>query len=86
MLNIESNKSVTIYTTSWCEPCKNAKRLLLEKQIHFVEIDIEESGISREDLYEITGGRTVPQIVINNKSIGGYDDLLELESTGQLKI
>jgi len=83
---MESNKTVTIYTTSWCGPCKNAKRLLLEKQIYFDEIDIEESGISREDLYEITGGRTVPQIVINNKSIGGYDDLLELESTGQLKI
>ena len=41
--------------------------------------------MSREDLGKLTGGMTVPQIVINNQSIGGYEDLLQLNQTGKLK-
>ena len=73
------NPSVIVYSTSWCQPCKFAKRLLDSKGLEYSEIDIEEKGWSREDLFEITGGRTVPQIVIDEKPIGGYDDLLKLE-------
>jgi glutaredoxin len=40
--------------------------------------------MSRDDLFNITGGRTVPQIVIDEKTLGGYDDLLELESSGKI--
>ena len=78
------NPSVIVYSTSWCQPCKFAKRLLDSKGLEYSEIDIEEKGWSREDLFEITGGRTVPQIVIDEKSIGGYDDLLKLEQEGKL--
>ena len=79
------NPSVIVYSTSWCQPCKFAKRLLDSKGIEYREIDIEEKGWSREDLFEITGGgRTVPQIVIGEKPIGGYDDLLKLEQEGKL--
>ena len=46
-----------------------AKRLLDEKGFKYKEIDIESENISREDLYNITGGRTVPQIVIDNSSV-----------------
>ena len=70
------NPSVIVYSTSWCQPCNFAKRLLDSKGLEYSEIDIEERGWSREDLFEITGGRTVPQIVIDEKPIGGYDDLL----------
>ena len=78
------NPSVIVYSTSWCQPCKFAKRLLDSKGLEYREIDIEEKGWNREDLFEITGGRTVPQIVIDEKPIGGYDDLLKLEREGKL--
>ena len=76
--------NIKIYTTSWCGPCKMAKRLLEEKGYSFEEIDIEEKGWTREDLSNKTGGRTVPQIVIEGETIGGYDELSQMESQGKL--
>ena len=76
---------VKIYSTTWCPSCVFAKRLLEQENIPFEEINIEEMGISREDLGKLTGGMTVPQIVIHNKSIGGYEDLLQLNQNGTLK-
>ena len=77
---------IKIYSTSWCGPCKNVKRLLEERGLSYVEIDIEEIGWSRDDLYDLTGGRTVPQIVIDEKPVGGYDDLLKLDREGKLTV
>jgi len=77
---------IKIYSTSWCGPCKNAKRLLDERGLSYDEIDIDEIGWSRDDLYDLTGGRTVPQIVINEKPIGGYGDLLKLDREGKLAV
>ena len=75
---------VKIYSASWCQPCKSAKRLLTERGLKYEEIDIEERGWSREDLFDLTGGRTVPQIVIDGQSVGGYDELLKLDHEGKL--
>ena len=77
---------IKLYSTSWCGPCKNAKRLLDERGISYDEIDIDEIGWSRDDLYDLTGGRTVPQIVIDEKPIGGYGDLLKLDREGKLTV
>ncbi len=82
---IKSDSKVLIYSTSWCGPCANAKRLLTENGISFEEIDIEGKGMTRDELFEITGGRTVPQIVVDGKAIGGYTDLVDLDSNGLLK-
>ena len=68
-------KLIKIYSTSWCSPCISAKRLLKERELEYEEIDIEDKGWSRDDLFELTGGRTVHQIVIDDNPIGGYDDL-----------
>ena len=76
---------VKIYSTSWCPSCISAKRLLEDKNIVFEEINIEEVGIGREQLFEITGGMSVPQIVIHDQSIGGFKNLLELSQSGKLK-
>ncbi|MCH7613859.1 MAG: glutaredoxin 3 [Candidatus Marinimicrobia bacterium] len=76
--------NVKIYTTSWCPYCRNAKSLLDNKNVSYEEINIEEKGMSREDLSKITGGMSVPQIVINNESIGGYDNLWALDQSGEL--
>ena len=75
---------VKIYSTSWCPSCIYAKRLLTDRGLEFEEINIEEKGWSRDDLFELTGGRTVPQIIIDEKPIGGYDDLLKLDNIGEL--
>ena len=75
---------IKLYSTSWCGPCKNAKRLLDERGLSYDEIDIDEIGWSRDELYDLTGGRTVPQIVIDEKPIGGYGDLLKLDREGKL--
>ena len=51
----------------------------------YENIDIEEQGLSRNDLVKITGGHTVPQIIINDKAIGGFNELLQLNNSGKLK-
>ena len=76
---------IKIFSTSWCGPCASAKRMLNELNQKFEEIDIEKEGISREKLKELTGGSTVPQIIINDKSIGGFDNLMVLAQTGELE-
>tara|TARA_E500000331_G_C16992461_1_gene598395 strand:- start:11 stop:253 length:243 start_codon:yes stop_codon:yes gene_type:complete len=75
---------VIIYSASWCGPCINAKKLLDSKKVNYKEIDIEEANITRGELQKITGGATVPQIVINKNNIGGFDSLLALEQSGKL--
>ena len=76
---------IKIYSTSWCQPCAMAKKLLDSTKINYEEINIEENNISRENLYKLTGGRTVPQIIINDKPIGGFDDLVILNTNGNLE-
>ncbi len=75
---------VIIYSTSWCPSCVSAKRLLESKNVKYEEINIEEVNISREKLVKIAGAATVPQIIINDTPIGGFDNLLELEQNGKL--
>ena len=76
---------ILVYSASWCSPCKSAKRFLDDMNLSYEEIDIEKNNISREKLSEITGGHTVPQIVINDKCIGGYSELMQLNQSGELK-
>ncbi len=75
------NTKIKMYTTSWCGPCKMAKKFLAEKGYNFEEIDIEENNISREDMASMSKGHTVPQILINDLPIGGFEDLVKLFST-----
>ena len=75
---------ITIYSTTWCPSCVSAKKLLDEIDLPYNEINIEKENISRDNLVKITGGSTVPQIVINEKTIGGFDSLLTLSQSGEL--
>ena len=75
---------VIIYSTSWCPSCVSAKRLLESKNVEYEEINIEEVNISREKLVKIAGAATVPQIIINDTPIGGFDNLLDLDQNGKL--
>ncbi len=75
---------IKMYTNAVCPYCHAAKRLLTERGFEFEEVSIEREGLNREKLFEMTGGRTVPQIIINDKPIGGYDNLLVLDQNGDL--
>ena len=75
---------IKIYTTNWCPSCISAKNLLEKLKIEYEEINIEKENFSRQKLKELTGGYTVPQIVINNHYIGGYDKLLYLYQNNKL--
>ena len=75
---------IKIYSTTWCPSCRAAKSLFDFKNVEYEEINIEEVDISREKLKEMTGGHTVPQIVINGTSVGGYDQLIMLDQMNKL--
>lgn len=77
---------VIIYTVDYCPYCKRAKALLDSKNVQYTEFDITDDEINgRKKLAELTGGRnTLPQIFINDKHIGGSDDLMEIDTTGEL--
>ena len=76
---------VKIYTSNWCGYCNAAKNLLDKLQIQYEEINIEEKNINRTDLLNLSGGYTVPQICINNKFIGGYQELQYLYQNNKLE-
>ena len=75
---------VTIYTTSWCPFCHQAKRLLNAKQTGFTEIDVDDRPDLRSFLRSASGQRTVPQVFINGESVGGYSELSSLDRRGEL--
>lgn len=75
---------VVIYTTNYCPFCTRAKALLRSKDIDFEEIDVTHDERLQEEVRRLSGRRTVPQIFIDGKSVGGYDDIKELDAAGQL--
>jgi glutaredoxin 3 len=76
---------VEIYTTSYCPFCIRAKSLLQGKGIAFNEIDVTDDDAMCEKMIELSGGRrTVPEIFINGKIVGGYDELSALDARGEL--
>ena len=75
---------IKIYTTTYCGYCKKAKSLLQSKGIPFEEIDVTEDDAKREWLVKTTGRKTVPQIFIDEKPIGGFDDLSQMDKEGKL--
>lgn len=76
---------VEIYTKLLCPYCERAKKLLAGKGVEYQEYDISMGGPKRaEMLSRSNGGVTVPQIFINDRHIGGSDDLAALERAGKL--
>tara|TARA_B100000029_G_scaffold213904_1_gene211865 strand:- start:186 stop:434 length:249 start_codon:yes stop_codon:yes gene_type:complete len=75
---------IKIYSTSWCPSCNAAKALLKSKGLDYEEINIENEGMSRQQLSKITGGHTVPQIIVNGNSVGGFEQLMTLNQSGKL--
>jgi glutaredoxin 3 len=76
---------VEIYTTMFCPYCYRAKRLLDIKGVDYREIDVTSSPELRAEMRQRSnGGQTVPQIFIDGEPIGGSDELVALNETGEL--
>ena len=74
-----------MYTTRWCGYCVRAKTLLESRGISFEEISLDDDPDFRQRLLDRTGGWTVPQIVIDDRPIGGYTELWQLDRSGELE-
>tara|TARA_A100000171_G_scaffold52947_2_gene74495 strand:+ start:439 stop:711 length:273 start_codon:yes stop_codon:yes gene_type:complete len=76
--------NIVMYTKNICPYCAMAKHLLDEKELSFTEKNAEHADIFEEMMLKSEGRRTVPQIFINDKPIGGFDDLNALNRSGEL--
>lgn len=79
--------SIVIYSALSCPYCTNAKALLDSKHITYNEINVDKDPSKLKEMFEISNGmRTVPQIFIDGKHIGGFSDLKRLSESGELDI
>jgi glutaredoxin 3 len=76
--------TIVIYSTNWCGSCDRAKALLTKHGLAYDEIEVGSEPGFRSRLAELTGGHTVPQIVIDGEPIGGYLELSKLDRNGLL--
>jgi glutaredoxin 3 len=76
---------VVMYSTGWCPYCDRARSLLERKGVTFREVKVDEDAAQRDAMLKRTGGRrTVPQIFVGDRHVGGYDELYALDKAGEL--
>ena len=75
---------IRMYSTQICPYCIRAERLLHKKGVQVHKILVDRNPKEMNTMIEITGRRTVPQIFIGDRHVGGYDDLVELDMEGEL--
>ena len=78
------NTSITMYSTRFCPYCMRARFLLDSKNVEYSDIGVDARPELRREMTEKSGRRTVPQIWIGDRHVGGYDDLARLEQQGEL--
>ena len=79
-----STPEVVIYRTPRCGYCSRVHELLESKGVAFKEVDVSEDAGKRRWLSDVTKQRTVPQVFINGKPVGGFDELAKLNRSGEL--
>ena len=77
-------KKIELYSTRWCGYCVRAKTLLESEGLPYEEILLDDDPHFRQTLFDLTGGWTVPQIVVDGRPIGGYAELWSLVKRGEL--
>jgi glutaredoxin 3 len=76
---------IVMYSTGWCPYCDRARALLARKGLTFREIKVDENPAERDAMLARSGGRrTVPQIFIGERHVGGFDDLYAIDRSGEL--
>lgn len=78
--------SIKIYTSRYCAYCSAAKNLLESKDYDFEEINMEGNQELMLEIMQKSGQRTVPQIFVGEKSIGGYQELLASTASGDFDV
>jgi len=76
--------NIKIYSKDHCGYCLAAKRFFDSKGQEYTELRVDLDDKLMQEMRDITGGRTMPQIVIDDKVIGGFDDLKALDQKGEL--
>ena len=78
--------TIEMYSGGHCPYCLRAKSLLKQRDLTFVEYDVQAEPEKRDEMLRRTNGaRTIPQIFINDRHVGGCDDLYELDRKGELE-
>ena len=76
---------VTLYTTDPCGFCRQAKALLESRGVAYREVNLAKDPVGRADLVALTGEMTFPQILVGERSVGGFRELLEADQQGVLE-
>jgi glutaredoxin 3 len=79
-----SGAEIVMYSTGWCGFCQRARALLNRKGLAFREIDVEQDPALRAEMVARSGRRSVPQIFVGPRHVGGLEELAALERTGEL--
>ena len=79
------NGHVIVYTTEPCGFCRQAKALLTSRGIEYEEVNLARSPEGREALVARTGQMTFPQVLVGERAIGGFRELVEADRDGSLK-
>lgn len=77
--------NIKIFTKSYCGFCYAAKNLLTKRGLSYQEIEVTHDKLKEKEMRELSGRTTVPQIFLDGKAIGGYQELLKLDTQGQLE-
>lgn len=75
---------IIVYSSEHCPHCTNAKTLLSKKGLDYIEIMVGQDVEKLKEMVALSKRRTVPQIFINDRHIGGFDDLHEFDQSGKL--
>ena len=82
---MSSNAKIEIYSGDYCPYCVRAKSLLKQRGLDFIEYNVQQEPEKRAEMMKRSnGGRTIPQIFINDQHVGGCDELYALDRKGQL--
>ena len=82
---MSSNAKIEIYSGDYCPYCVRAKSLLKQRGLDFIEYNVQQEPEKRAEMMKRSnGGRSIPQIFINDQHVGGCDELYALEKKGQL--
>jgi glutaredoxin 3 len=82
---MQNGRKVTLYTTDPCGFCRQAKTLLETRGVVYSEISLAKDPVARAHLVARTGQMTFPQIIIGERVVGGFRELLEADRDGTLE-
>ena len=81
----DANHKITLFTTEPCGFCRQAKALLAARGLEYHEVNLAKDPDGRADLVTLTGQMTFPQVVVGQRPIGGFRELLEADREGMLE-